>query len=155
MNTFDYLRNHLRYPLDIDTSGCWIFTGGSKNGFHGSLYYEGESEQAHRLAWMLIKGKIPDGLFVLHKCDVGMCVNPDHLFLGTQEDNIADMDSKGRSNRPQLGEKNGRALISSLDVIEIRKLHSEGMIYAELARRYNLSISAIARIVTRQSWSHI
>ena len=155
-DVYEYITNHLRYPLTVTHSNCWIFTGGSKNDFHGSLWYEGESWQAHRLVWILTQGKIPDGLFVLHKCDVGMCVNPEHLFLGTQTDNIADMDAKGRSNRLQPGEKNGRALLSELDVIEIRRLAVEGKtIVATIARRYNVAFNTIDRIIKRQSWRHI
>lgn len=80
----------------VDESGCWLWraTGGRR---YGSLFVDGRREQAHRVSWLLHRGKIPDGLHVLHKCDTPLCVNPDHLFLGTHADNMADMKAKGRA----------------------------------------------------------
>lgn len=80
-------------------SGCWIWLGGlvDPKGY-GSFKFDGES-RAHRSAWALFHGPIPDGLHVLHRCDVPSCVNPAHLFLGTNNDNIADASAKGRLRR--------------------------------------------------------
>jgi hypothetical protein len=82
-------------------SGCWLWTGGINTWGYGVLHRRGahESISAHRAAWELHRGPIPNGLFVLHKCDTRMCVNPDHLFLGTQRDNIHDCMAKGRNKR--------------------------------------------------------
>lgn len=151
-----YLERHLGYKLEIDClNGCWLFTGGSKNGFHGSLWIDGKSVQVHRYAWELTQGEIPNNLFVLHKCDVGMCVNPTHLFLGTQQDNIADMDAKGRSNRPQPGIKNGRAKLSVEDVKEIRRLASIGVAPVVIFRNYDVGLTTINKIIRREIWRHI
>lgn len=145
----------LRYPLIITQDGCWLFTGGSKNGFHGSLWYEGESWQAHRLAFHLMCEPIPDGMKVLHTCDVGLCVNPGHLFLGTQTDNVADMASKGRDNRTRRGSENGRALVTEAEVRTIRELADKGVSSEDLREQYNLSKTAIYRIINRISWRHV
>lgn len=150
----EMLEKELRYPIKF-SGECWLFTGGAKNGFHGSLYYKGAPWQAHRLAFTLVKGPIPEGMKVLHSCDVGRCVNPDHLFLGTQTDNIADMDAKGRSNRPQPGEKNGRALLSESQVLEIRQLYDEGKSPLTLSETYGVSRSIIYKIGKRESWRHL
>lgn len=151
----DFLEEHLRYELTLNENGCWLFSGGSKNGYHGTLYYKGESWQAHRLAWTLTKGEIPKDLHVLHECDVPRCVNPDHLFLGTQEDNNADMEAKGRDNYPQPGEKNGRALLTEADVLDIRSLYDRGWYQSDIAIEYKVSASAITKIVNRRTWRHI
>lgn len=81
-----------------DANGCWLWKGPLSNGY-GSYYFEGRAQPAHRASWKMAKGPIPKGMFVLHICDVRPCVNPEHLFLGTQADNMADMVAKGRASR--------------------------------------------------------
>lgn len=81
-------------------TGCWIWTRAksSSNGY-GKAHFGGRTLGAHRAAWEIYRGPIPPGLFVLHRCDVPLCVNPDHLFIGTQLDNVTDRESKGRTSR--------------------------------------------------------
>jgi hypothetical protein len=81
------------------TNGCWIWTGYRKPGYrqgYGEVRMDGRTQRAHRVAWKLINGPIPLGLFVLHHCDNPSCVNPDHLWLGTQKENMRDSRIKGR-----------------------------------------------------------
>lgn len=80
-------------------SGCHFWLGASNKRRYGFMCFDGRSQKAHRIAWLLTRGPIPQGLRVLHRCDMPECVNPDHLFLGTQADNVADMESKGRQVR--------------------------------------------------------
>jgi hypothetical protein len=82
------------------TDGCWEWTGARLHSGYGKLGRKGRTYVAHRFAWELVNGAIPDGLFACHRCDNRLCVRPDHLFLGTQKDNIADMLSKGRGSLP-------------------------------------------------------
>lgn len=80
------------------SDGCWIWKGSSSSGY-GRFNIRGRSELAHRISYVIHKGTIPDGMVVMHTCDNGMCVNPDHLVIGTQADNLADMRRKGRAGR--------------------------------------------------------
>jgi hypothetical protein len=85
-----------RFWAKVRTSkGCWEWTACTRNGY-GRLGLNGGVADAHRLSWEMHYGQIPNGLCVLHHCDNRLCVRPDHLFLGTRGDNIADMDAKGR-----------------------------------------------------------
>jgi hypothetical protein len=82
----------------IQPNGCWAYQGAITQHGYGALVRNGEKIGAHKRAWELAKGPIPDGLYVLHHCDNPPCCNPAHLFLGTQIDNLADMRAKGRDN---------------------------------------------------------
>lgn len=76
--------------------GCWLFKGSLRSGY-GRIQVNKKLESVHRISWIIYRGPIPEGLFVLHHCDVRNCINPDHLFLGTKKDNYDDMYNKGRS----------------------------------------------------------
>ena len=91
----------------IDGDGCWIWTGSRrgvevKNGHYGGFWKDGKSVLAHRMSYELFVGPIPEGMFVLHKCDVPLCVKPEHLWLGTQAQNMQDAIRKGRLDRKAL-----------------------------------------------------
>jgi len=78
------------------TKSCWIWRGGKRSPRYGGFFTEYGNEYVHRAAWRLMRGRIPEGRKILHTCDNGFCVNPDHLFLGSQRDNMADCIGKGR-----------------------------------------------------------
>ena len=115
--------------------------------------------RAHRLSWEIHNGPIPGSLFVCHRCDNPPCVNPDHLFLGTHADNMADMGKKGRAagRRVSLcGEKQWAAKLTEEIVVEMRKAREiGGLRLAMIADRYGLSLSHTKRVIYRQSWQHI
>jgi len=101
------------YSTPDPLSGCHIWHGPSVNGGYGHLRYHGQKWLAHRLAWTLKHGPIPDGMILCHRCDERRCCNPDHLFLGTRGDNMADLKAKrlARSDaRAGIGDRDGATI---------------------------------------------
>lgn len=136
------------------TSGCWIWKGATANcKRYGSVGLAGKSYLAHRAAFLLFKEIDPLDLCVCHKCDNGFCVNPDHLFIGTQLDNVNDMEQKHRSKHPK-GESHGRAKLSFVQVQSIRDKYSLGFSIRKLATEFNVARPTIARIVNNTGWTH-
>lgn len=134
------------------SSGCWLWTGTvSKATGYGQIGYEGKMLLAHRASYMAYRGDIPEGIFVCHKCDVRNCVRPDHLFLGTRQDNTDDMMRK-RRNRPMPGEKNANALISESQAIEILGSNES---YTVLAAKYGIKKASIYNIKAGHRWQHL
>ncbi len=85
--------------IPVTETGCWLWIASYSTKGYGRIGFLGRSEKAHRISWMIAYGPVPEDKHVLHKCDTRCCVNPDHLFLGTNLDNIKDRDSKGRTAR--------------------------------------------------------
>ena len=130
---------------------------GAKTPFgYGKLYVNGKLEYAHRISYKIYNGEIPEGMLVLHSCDDGSCVNPDHLHLGTDADNMREMQERGRK-KPGIskGEKNGRAKLTEKEVIEIRKNYKNGIKPRYLSKKYNIGVGSIFKIVSRKQWTHI
>jgi HNH endonuclease len=139
------------------TEDCWIWTGTMSNGC-GCMQYNGTQQLAHRISWQIAHGPIAKGLCVCHHCDNRKCVRPDHLFLGTQTDNMRDMRAKGRGHHlpPRRGEHHGMAKLTENDVRTIRSEYAKGGISAyRLAKRYAVSATHIWFIIRRTSWSHV
>lgn len=132
------------------TAGCWVWTGNKDHNGYGYMKVDGKQKIASRLSYVLHKGDIPEGMNVLHRCDNPICVNPEHLFTGTQKDNLADMDKKGRSNRPH-GTKHGGTKATEATVKAIRKSRLPRKV---LAQTYGLSLSQVYKICARTSRTH-
>jgi hypothetical protein len=131
-------------------SGCWLW--GGYIGKHGYGKFQwGTSKLAHRCAWEIFCGPIPDGLGVLHKCDRAPCVNPRHLFLGDQHVNTIDMVNKGRANRA-FGENNGNATITEAVAIQILR---DPRTCGEIANSMNLNWNLVDRIKKQITWKHL
>lgn len=127
---------------------CWEWKAGKR-----SKYGSFGSGSSHRIAWELANGKIPDGLWVLHKCDNPLCCNPKHLFLGTAKNNSDDMVNK---DRQAIGEKNGFRKLTDAQVIEIREKYVKGRItQKEIAAEYGVTYSTVSLVVNNKSWKHI
>jgi hypothetical protein len=134
-----------------DESGCVLWTGHISPYGYGILSVRWRDERAHRLAWKIANGPIPDGMFVLHRCDVRNCVNPDHLFLGTLADNNRDKALKGRSFHPK-GELHGRSKLTAEKVIAIR---ADTRPNITIADDYGVCNSIIGRVKKRKIWRHV
>lgn len=130
-------------------SGCWIWLGKMFSGY-GQMGHR----FAHRVSFEKHKGSIPRGIYVCHSCDVKICVNPDHLFLGTQKVNLQDMASKGRGvgNSKTPGHLRCKAKLTPEKVIEIRA-STDGT--CALAAKYGVHRQTILRVRTRESYSAI
>jgi HNH endonuclease len=145
-----------RLAAKTDRSGeCWIWTGKASlcdNGY-GQIRVGPRFRKVHRVAWELAYGPIPDPyLFVCHRCDVRLCVRPEHLFLGTHQINQRDKVEKGRHVR---GMTAPRAKLTDDQVREIRRLSAAGRSRASLGREYGIGNASVSKIVLRQRWAHI
>lgn len=132
-------------------AGCWVWRGG----LYSTGYGRYREELAHRYAWREIHGKIPDGYYICHKCDNRLCVRPDHLFLGTPQDNRLDAKQKGRDKAPPIlrGSHAKNSKLNEHQVREIRQLRQSGMKQKDLAQRFGVSETTIRAIVYRRTWA--
>lgn len=154
--TDDEIRELLKERSKKAPSGCIEWQGAIQKGGYGSMRMRNKPCLAHRASWVVNKGEIPDGLCVLHKCDNRKCINPDHLFIGTQADNNADCISKGRARRSdRKGEKHPMATLKASDVFEIRRLCEYGMMQKKVAKMFGVSKMTISDIHLRKKWKHI
>lgn len=129
------------------TETCWLWRAPRSKWPYGVFHADGRSVGAHRYAYELEHGSIPKGKFVCHHCDNPGCVRPDHLFLGTQRENLADMWAKGRG---AVGDRSGVAKLTDEQVREIRTKRANGVNNRTLAREYGVTIEHISGIVTRR-----
>lgn len=145
-----------RERYTVMPSGCWHWDSIGDKGRAGKFSINGEAIYASRASFILHKGD-PGKLHVCHTCDNGLCVNPDHLFLGTHLDNMRDMVQKGRKPKGRetntfLGSSHPTTKLSESDVLEMRA-SSKSM--KDLASQYGISYSAVYAIIQRRNWKHI
>lgn len=147
---------------------CWIWTAGGRGGY-GTFFLGGKMHGAHRVAYRIARGPIPNGLHVCHRCDNPPCVRPDHLFLGTNHENQLDKCAKGRlvtrfqpghafltpPERLPRGERVHCAKLTADDVRRIRRMRAEGRAGRAIARLFGVSETAIRRVVSGRTWAHV
>jgi hypothetical protein len=166
-----YLRGHAnrrppeeRFWEKVDkgngADSCWIWTAYTNKGGYGCFGVTPINiVLAHRYSYILCNGDIPQGLCVLHRCDTPPCVNPAHLFLGTDQDNVIDMLNKGRyvgfMNCDFKGEFNPSSKLSNADIVNIKRLMDKGHKGIEIAKLFNVSTSIISSIKTGIAWKHL
>lgn len=137
---------------------CWLWRGAKKPKGYGNVRINGLYLLAHRVAFELTSGALPEGFIVCHICDNPSCCNPSHLMLGTVKSNAADMLIKNRQKKKiyaARGEKNGNSKLSSKSVVSIRNLRNSGMKIKDIADKYRMSSTAISSVLTGETWSHV
>ena len=143
---------------------CWLWQAAKNERGYGRIGWGRKSQPAlaHRVAWMLTRGPIPVGMRVLHRCDTPSCVNPAHLHLGTDADNVRDMLERGRSwmqsnpERAARGSRNGMAKFTEAQVTAIRADYAAGgQSIKGLARRHGVAEYAMRLLLKRRTWRHV
>ena len=145
-------KSKLPCSMELET-GCEIFKGYTRSDGYGSKWFRGKNDYAHRVSWVLSFGEIPKDKIVCHACDNPSCINPEHLFLGTQKENIEDMYKKKRG--PDLrGENNSQSRLKKSDVIFI-KLFGGIISRSRLAEMFGVGLSTIQDILKERTWRHV
>ena len=131
-------------------SGCWLWTASCDSTGYGQIYNDSVRgpERTHRVAWKLYNGEIPEGMHVLHKCDTKVCVRPDHLFVGTANDNVQDMINKKRN---AVGERRAIKLTEK----KAREIYFDNRVQQVIADEYGVDQALVSRIKSRKQWGHI
>lgn len=165
----DLVRRFFDMTSPDPETGCIVWTRARNRKGYGQIRVRSRLRIAHRLSWEMAHGEIPAGMMVLHRCDNPPCVNPAHLFLGTNSDNQKDSVAKGRhwmkrhpeqttflshGIRPR-GEQCRCARLTAESVREIRRLRAEGVPAAELAQRYGVKREQIYKIALGYAWRHV
>jgi HNH endonuclease len=147
------LVDRMRDGLDVSggPDACWLWVGAVGSRGYGTITLglrNGRplTASTHRTMWRLLRGEIPPGLSVLHRCDNRRCCNPRHLFLGTHRDNMRDMSVKGRS---------GRRRLTDGQVLQLRARAAAGETWSALARAYGLTLGTVQGIVQRRTYQYI
>jgi len=130
------------------TDGCWLWRWSLNKLGYGVIGVRGRAVRAHRLSWELANGPIPDGKVICHHCDNPRCVRPDHLFVGSHADNVADKVAKGRCPR---GENAGPAKLTGAQAAEIRAARDAGESYASIAARFGVGLSATWKVAMNRT----
>jgi len=143
------LADRIAEKVRICDSGCHEWTGRLQPNGYGQVHRGGKTVYAHRAAWEVANGQLPEGAFVMHTCDNRRCVNPDHLRIGTFQDNMDDMTAKLRQAH---GARNGHAKMSAEDVRAIRAADGS---HTEIAKRFGVSQPLVSMIRARRIWKHV
>lgn len=141
------------------TDGCWEWTGSRHTQGYGQFRFGGKSSKAHRVSWFLATGEMPPAsVKVCHRCDNPPCVRPDHLFLGSQRENMADCSAKGRMGDHigrAAGERNGMAVLSPVVVMAARLMRQGGTRPSVIADRLGISRNNVSKITLGRTWKHL
>ena len=139
--------------VDQPQVGCWNWKRGCSPSGYGTAWFCGKNWRAHRLAWHLAVGEISIGVWVLHTCDNTLCVNPDHLYLGTHKNNSDDKYSRGRARHLHGSNCHLSKLLES-QVVEIRQLYPK-LTQSKIAAGFGISQATVSRIIRRKTWQHV
>jgi hypothetical protein len=142
--------------VHVVEGGCWNWTARLNECGYGITSLQHRPITSHRAMYAHTHGEVPAGLYVLHTCDNRRCVNPSHLYAGTQLDNMRDAARRGRIKVPQLrGEQRGHAKLTDAQAAEILTRRTEGEKGRDLAREFGVSEAAVSLIFHRKAWTHV
>jgi len=136
------------------TEICWLWTGSKFRDGYGQIFWNGKNWKTHRVAYRLYVGEIPDGMLVCHHCDTPHCVRPDHLFIGSPQDNSDDMVRKGRYV-DRMGSKHHLTHLTDSDVRAIRGQWLAGIPQAVVGKRFTISQTCVSTICRGKNWAHV
>jgi hypothetical protein len=150
------------YAMPVPEAGCWLWTGAIASNGYGRFKVDGKPVVASRFAWSMANGEIPTGMLVCHKCDTPSCVNPNHLFIGSHQDNMDDRERKGRislgakhaasfSTRA-TGEHNGNSKITAQQASEIR---ADGRPQRAIAATHGVTQALVSLIKQNKIWRNV
>jgi len=151
---YESVTRFLRIIRPVQKAGeCWMWPGSIHQSGYGQFFlsFSTKRVRVHRFAYEIFVGPIPDGLYCLHRCDNKACVNPDHLYLGTHQDNMNDRNQRGRTAH---SERHGRAKLTASKVLAIRKAATQGKTRRQLADKYHVSPECIRDIANHRRWKY-
>ncbi len=135
---------------------CWLWTHTIATNGYGRIFWGKSLRTTHRLSWELTRGAIPLGGVICHRCDVKHCVNPSHMFVGTQADNLRDMREKGRGVVPKMvGANHANSKLTEADVVEIRRRRAQGETLMSIGAAFGVRFTTIEKVVNRKAWLHV
>ncbi len=137
-------------------SGCWIWMGKLSEKGYGIISTKGVDKRAHRVFWEIENGPIPVGKYACHHCDTPACVRPDHIFIGSQKENLADCRRKGRNKKMENGDQKGAANRNAKLTLEnVLDIRTKRLSKAEFARLYGVSFKAVKNVWDGKSWQEL
>ena len=137
------------------TDDCWLWEGCKWGKDYGSGWINGHKDGAHRVAYQLFVGEIPDGLEVMHSCNTPMCVNPKHLSLGTHAQNMAQTAKRRKSMSPARGTRHGLAKLTDEKAEQARQLSRQGLSFKRIGVMLGVSGTSIRNVVRGVTWTHL
>jgi len=149
------VKERLLKHIRVTASGCWEWVGRVDEDGYGRIEYEGKDQPASRVMWIVCKGPIPADVLVCHTCDNPPCINPDHLFLGSNAENTADSVAKGRRKGINLGESNNMTSLTDEVVRQIRSEEASGVTQIEIARKRGIPKVTVHNVVRRKTWKRV
>jgi len=137
----------------IINNECYEWQGALDKDNYGVIWFNNKSWRVHRLIWVIYNGNIPKEMCICHKCDNPKCININHLFIGTTQENTKDRDNK---NRQAKWDKHIFTKLNPIQIKEIKKLHFEdGISYRKLAEKYNVCYATIREATIGRNWKHV
>jgi len=148
----------MKFEINQNTE-CWNFVGAKDKNGYGKKYYQKKHMRAHRVSYLIHKGQIPEGFLVCHKCDNPSCINPEHLFIGKNIDNVKDCMRKGRWMKQEGTQRYNAKLTDEIVRKARRKAQEPGQVAwyvaKEYAGKYGVGISVMAKAIYRVTWKHV